>query len=99
MEVRGSAEWVVLAAEVVKHFLPRLVDIHNYSAAHSVAQKKYNWTTLNSCFHSHLLAKVLKKIGMQISKNDIEAIVNCDPDAIERVLKVLQAKVLPCPTL
>ena len=36
--------------------------------------------------------KVLKKIGMQISKSDIEQIVNCAPNAIEPILKLLQAK-------
>lgn len=44
-----------LAAEVVKHYIPKLVDLHNYSAAHSVTQKTYNWNTLN--------LKVLKRIG------------------------------------
>ena len=44
----------VLLAEIVKHFLPKLVDLHNYSAAHSLSQKTYNWNTLN--------VKVLKKI-------------------------------------
>jgi len=34
-------------AEVVKHFFPRLVELHNYSAAHSMQQKIYNWETLN----------------------------------------------------
>lgn len=28
---------IVLMAEVVKHFIPHLVELHNYSAAHSVA--------------------------------------------------------------
>ena len=28
---------IVLMAEVVKHFLPHLVELHNYSAAHSVS--------------------------------------------------------------
>ena len=27
----------VLLAEIIKHFIPRLVDLHNYSAAHSVS--------------------------------------------------------------
>ena len=27
----------VLAAEIVKHFLPKLIELHNYSAAHSVS--------------------------------------------------------------
>ena len=27
----------VLLAEIIKHFMPKLVDLHNYSAAHSVS--------------------------------------------------------------
>ena len=46
----------VLIAEVVKHFLPQLVELHNYSNAHSVQQKTYNWNTLNQ--------KVLKKMSL-----------------------------------
>jgi len=46
----------VLAAEVVKHFLPALVELHNYSNAHSTQQKTYNWNTLNQ--------KVLKKLQL-----------------------------------
>ncbi len=34
-------------AEVVAHFHPKLVEMHNYSAAHSIRQKVYNWQTLN----------------------------------------------------
>ena len=30
-----SFSTLVLVAEVVKHFLPNLVELHNYSAAHS----------------------------------------------------------------
>jgi hypothetical protein len=37
----------VLVAEVCAHYCPRLVQLHNYSAASSAAQKLYNWTTLN----------------------------------------------------
>lgn len=39
--------FIVLVAEIIKHFLPHLVELHNYSAAHSVSQKTYNWNTLN----------------------------------------------------
>ena len=49
-----------MTAEVVKHYIPKLVELHNYSAAHSVSQKLYNWNTLN--------VKVFRKIGMQLSK-------------------------------
>lgn len=37
----------VLVAEIVNHYVPRLVELHNYSAAHSVSAKTYNWNTLN----------------------------------------------------
>lgn len=38
---------VVMAAEVVKHFFPKLVELHNYTPAHSTHQKLSNWNTLN----------------------------------------------------
>ena len=41
-------------AEVVKFYYPKLVELHNYSAAHSMHQKMYNWETLNRTTHSHL---------------------------------------------
>lgn len=34
-------------AELVHHFFPRLVELHNYSPAHNSVQKMYNWATLN----------------------------------------------------
>mmetsp|Transcript_46462 Transcript_46462/g.107243 ORF Transcript_46462/g.107243 Transcript_46462/m.107243 type:complete len:235 (-) Transcript_46462:69-773(-) len=76
----------VLFAEVVNNFFPRLVEMHNYSAANSHTQKLYNWTTLNQ--------KVLRKLGYQIHQQDIEDIIKAAPGAIERVLKVLQEKVV-----
>ena len=72
----------VLLAEIVKHFMPKLVDLHNYSAAHSVSQKTYNWNTLN--------VKALKKIGLTLSKKEIDNVVNMVPDAIEQVLLALK---------
>ena len=68
----------VLLAEIIKHTLPKLVDMHNYSQAHSVSQKSYNWNTLN--------VKVLKKLGLNLTKKEIDAVVNMEPDAIEKVL-------------
>ena len=37
----------VPAAEVVKFYIPKLVDLHNYPPANSISQKLYNWNTLN----------------------------------------------------
>ena len=35
-------------AELLNHFYPRIVELHNYSAANALSQKTYNWQTLNS---------------------------------------------------
>lgn len=72
-------------AEVVKHYIPHLVELHNYSAAHSVSQKTYNWNTLNQ--------KVFKKIGFTLTKKEIEDAVNCMPDTIEKILKMFRLRV------
>ena len=74
----------MLIAEVVKHFQPQLVDLHNYSNAHSVQQKTYNWNTLNN--------KVFSKIGMQTSLKDIKDAVEMMPETVERVLFTLRFK-------
>lgn len=40
----------VMTAEIVHHYFPKAVELHNYSAANGVRQKLYNWATLNrSC--------------------------------------------------
>jgi len=43
----------VLLAEVVHHYFPKYVELHNYSAANSVRQKLYNWSTLNREWAAH----------------------------------------------
>lgn len=74
----------VLAAEVVAHYCPRLVDVHNYSAANGLAQKIYNWSTLNN--------KVFRRLHFTLTKEDIEAVASCEPQMIERILKLLKYK-------
>jgi hypothetical protein len=68
----------------VKHFQPQLVELHNYSNAHSVQQKTYNWTTLNH--------KVFSKLAMQTSPKDIKDCVEMVPETVERVLFTLRYK-------
>ncbi|QDZ25144.1 hypothetical protein HOP50_16g76910 [Chloropicon primus] len=75
----------VLCAEIVHHYLPKLVDLHNYSSASGISQKIYNWDTLNT--------KCFKRIGMQTSRQDFEAISNCVGGAIEKLLQQLQVKI------
>ncbi|KAG2443154.1 hypothetical protein HYH02_009565 [Chlamydomonas schloesseri] len=75
----------VLMAEVVHHFYPKLVELHNYSSANGLQQKMYNWNTLN--------AKVFKRLGFMVTKQDCEACCNCKPGAVERVLKLIKVKI------
>ena len=70
---------------MIKHFLPNLVELHNYSAAHSVQQKTYNWNTLNQ--------KVLKKISLQLSPKDVKDSVEMVPETIERILFSIRFKI------
>lgn len=44
----------------------------------------YNWTTLNQ--------RVFKKLDFVLVKSECEAVVNCDPGAVERVLKLVKVK-------
>lgn len=37
----------ILVAEVVAYYFPKLVQMHNYSAANAIKQKQYNWHTLH----------------------------------------------------
>eukprot|EP00976_Prorocentrum_cordatum_P078106 1182964-Prorocentrum_minimum.AAC.3 len=75
----------VLVAEIIAHYFPKYVELHNYSSASSVTQKLYNWNTLNQ--------KVFRKLNFSANKGDVEAISNCVPGAIERFLKLLQIKI------
>ncbi|XP_048193959.1 sperm flagellar protein 1-like [Perognathus longimembris pacificus] len=75
----------VLVAEIVKHFCPRLVDLHNYVPACSTDQKLSNWSLLNR--------KVFHKLHLCISEADIHKVVANTPGAIEPILCALRAKV------
>ena len=76
----------MLTAEIMKHYYPRLVDIHNYPEVSSTPQKLINWNTL--CM------KVFRKIGFSISKNELDNVVNSKPKAIETVLWRLYNKLV-----
>ena len=74
----------VLLAEMIKYHYPKLVELHNYPSASSTKQKLSNWNTLNN--------KVLKKLGLKISKDEINDVMNSKPNAIENLLsKVYRA--------
>ena len=75
----------VLFAEIVKHYLPKLVEIHNYPVTHNSKQKKTNWKLLN--------VKVLKKLGLIVEEKDIEKIINYEEGIIESYIKQLRDRV------
>eukprot|EP00878_Enallax_costatus_P009579 GHUV01010009.1.p1 GENE.GHUV01010009.1~~GHUV01010009.1.p1 ORF type:complete len:216 (+),score=66.29 GHUV01010009.1:102-749(+) len=75
----------VLLAETVAHYYPKLVELHNYSSANGMQQKLYNWNTLNQ--------KVLKRLGMQLSKQQMNDVATGVPGAVESILKVLKVKI------
>jgi hypothetical protein len=54
---------LVFAAEIMKHYFPKMVDLHNYTAASSSAQKLSNWNTLN---RTHSKKKLCTDHGAQV---------------------------------
>ena len=50
----------VLLAEIIKSYLPRLVDLHNYPSCSNTKHKESNWNVLNN--------KVLKRLGIKLTK-------------------------------
>ncbi|MCQ2820251.1 MAG: calponin homology domain-containing protein [archaeon] len=68
----------VLLAEILKYHFPKLVELHNYPNASSTKQKISNWETLNK--------KVLKKIGLSITKEEMDNLAGSRPNAIEGLL-------------
>ncbi|CAG7721138.1 unnamed protein product [Allacma fusca] len=74
----------VLVAEVIAHFVPKIVEMHNYPAASSWTQKRVNWQTLNR--------RVFPKIGVRISEEIIEQLIDAKPGVIEQVLWDLRLK-------
>lgn len=72
----------VMAAEVIKHFFPLLVDLHNYTPANGTRTKESNWTVLNR--------KVLSRLKMQLDPELIRQIAQCKPKVAESFLLTLK---------
>ena len=68
----------VMVAQLLYYYNPKLVELHNYPPANSTTKKIQNWNTLN--------LKVLKKLNLTLSKQQIEEISNCVPGVIEQFL-------------
>ncbi|CAK6951571.1 sperm flagellar protein 1 [Scomber scombrus] len=75
----------VMAAEVVRHFFPKLVDLHNYIPANSTQQKLSNWNLLNR--------KVFSKLNFQMPEETVKKIALSTAGVIEPVLSALREKI------
>uniref|UniRef100_A0A8C4WNX9 Sperm flagellar protein 1 n=1 Tax=Gopherus evgoodei TaxID=1825980 RepID=A0A8C4WNX9_9SAUR len=75
----------VLAAEVVKFYFPKMVEMHSYVPANSTQQKLSNW--------GHLNRKVLNKLNFSIPEEMIRKIVQCTPGVVELMLLPLRQKI------
>uniref|UniRef100_A0A3B4BJF9 Calponin-homology (CH) domain-containing protein n=1 Tax=Periophthalmus magnuspinnatus TaxID=409849 RepID=A0A3B4BJF9_9GOBI len=75
----------VMAAEVVKYYFPKLVDLHNYVPASGTPQKLSNWVLLNR--------KVFCKLNFQVTDDTVNKIVLNTPGAIEPILSNLKEKI------
>ncbi|CAH2321649.1 sperm flagellar 1 [Pelobates cultripes] len=75
----------VLVAEVVKHFLPKIVEMHNYIPANSTQQKLSNWGILNR--------KVFSKLNFHVPEDIVRRLISNAPGVIESVLYSLRQKI------
>ncbi|XP_026211709.1 sperm flagellar protein 1 [Anabas testudineus] len=75
----------VMAAELVKYFLPKFVDLHNYIPANSTQQKLSNWSLLNR--------KVFSKLNFHVPEETVKKIVLSTVGVIEPVLSTLREKI------
>ncbi|MBN3274826.1 SPEF1 protein, partial [Polyodon spathula] len=78
----------VMAAEVVKYFFPKLVDLHNYIPANSTQQKLSNWGTLN-----RQVMKVFSKFNFHVPEETVKKIILSTNGVIETVLCTLRDRI------
>jgi hypothetical protein len=76
----------VMMAELLHHFIPKFVELHNYVPANSLPAKKDNWQTLNR--------KVFAKLDFTISDTLIEHLALGKIGAIEVLLKCVYGKIM-----
>ncbi|KAK9541629.1 hypothetical protein VZT92_001657 [Zoarces viviparus] len=76
----------VMAAEVVKYFFPKLVDLHNYTATNTTQQKLSNWNLLNR--------KVFSKLNFHVPEKTVKRIALSTAGVIEPVLNALRENIV-----
>lgn len=74
----------LLIAEIIHHFQPKLIDLHNFFDANSVQAKLKQWKLLET--------KAFKKLDLQVTKQDIDNMSKAKLETIEKVLYNLMTK-------
>lgn len=75
----------ILVAEIVRHYLPDMVDMHNYSVSNSFSHKKANWGQLNK--------RVLCALKLDLPEKVIMDLCNGKPGVVEVLLFQLRLKI------
>jgi len=75
----------VMVAECIHHFCPKLVEMHNYSAANSTKLKQSNWDMLKM--------KAFARLNYNVSESLIKNVISCKPGAVEIFLHGLRMKI------
>ncbi|KAM4598778.1 sperm flagellar protein 1 [Fundulus diaphanus] len=75
----------VMVAEIIKHFFPKIVDLHNYSGSCKTQQKLSNWSLLNK--------RVFPKLEIYVPEETVKKIVISTPGVIVPVLSILKGKI------
>ncbi|KAL7059445.1 hypothetical protein AAHC03_013671 [Spirometra sp. Aus1] len=75
----------VLVAEVVKHFFPKYVDLHNFQTCNRIEAKRNNWLMLNW--------RIFNKFNFKLSDDVIESLISARPGTIEKLLLLLRSKI------
>ncbi|CAL8072237.1 unnamed protein product [Orchesella dallaii] len=79
----------VMMAELVAHYIPKIVNTRNYVSASNTKTKISNWTHINE--------KVFKRLRFQLTPSLIKCITDARPGMIERVLQPLRLILLRGP--
>ncbi|CAF1054863.1 unnamed protein product [Rotaria magnacalcarata] len=75
----------ILVAEIIRHYLPDMVDMHNYTVANSFNPKKINWGQLNK--------RILCPLNLDLPDKIIIDLCNGKPGVVEVFLFKLRQKI------